>query len=92
MSYANLALNVIHGCVVFQSPIMFLCAYVRHTILFLREQLYVYIGYNNTCAHDDVYYSCVRIFIRKLVIDGPDIRNNFHLSWCSDFEECYDII
>ena len=34
----------------------------------------MYFGYNDWCAQDDVYNSCVRIFVRELVTDGMDVN------------------
>ena len=76
MTYTNLALNVIHRCVVCQS-LLYFCVRTSDVLLYyLREKSHVYFGYNNMCAHDDVYYPCVRIFVRKLVTDRPDISRN----------------
>ena len=54
----------------------------------LREKLHTYFGYNGRCPEDYVYKSYVRIYVRKLVLDGlnvnelvtyvPDISNSWN--------------
>ena len=77
MSYANLALDEVHMCVVRLTSNAFLRAYISRTKfsnLFLRAYIshtksQIYFVYNGLCTEDDVYKLFVHIFVRKLVTD-----------------------
>ena len=77
MSYANLVLEKFR-----QTSEVFLRTYIsctKFSKVFLLAYIsltksHVYFVYNILCTEDDVYKPFVRIFVRKLVIDGLDIN------------------